>query len=252
MVNSSLAALAVVLTLQSTPQPPTEPSEATRWPDDKPFSRVVQNLGHDLVALPSLNTGLILGAGGLGAWAVHPKDDDLANWAAQSDPSLSTLGAVFGDGWFQGSVATVAYITGRLNKDAKTTHVASDLIRAQILNGVITTGLKVGVNRERPDGGNHSFPSGHASATFASAQVLGSHFGWKVGVPGYAVASLIGWSRVRDRQHWLSDTVFGAAVGIAAAQSITAGHKARTKWTVVPTATKTSVAFYVVKSVTSR
>jgi membrane-associated phospholipid phosphatase len=236
-----------MLTLQSAPPPPTEPSLETRWPDDKPFSRFVQNLGHDLVALPSLNTALVIGAGGLGAYSVRGKDDDLANWAAESEPSFSILGDVFGDGWMQGGLATIAYVTGRVNHDAKTTHVASDLIRAQVLNGVLTTTLKVAVNRERPNGGNHSFPSGHTSATFASAAVLNEHFGWKIGVPGYAVGSLIAWSRVRDRSHWLSDTVFGAAVGLAAGQTVTAGHRARTRWTVVPTATKKSVAFYIIR-----
>ena len=149
MAALALASIALAnkkLTLQSAPPPPTEPSLETRWPDDKPFSRFVQNLGHDLVALPSLNTALVIGAGGLGAYSVHGKDDDLANWAAESEPSFSILGNVFGDGWMQGGLATIAYVTGRVNHDVKTTHVASDLIRAQVLNGVLTTTLKVAVS----------------------------------------------------------------------------------------------------------
>ena len=49
------------------------------------------------------------------------------------------------------------------------THVGSDLIRGQILNGIFTTTLKFAANRTRPTGSAYSFPSGHASATFTSA-----------------------------------------------------------------------------------
>lgn len=250
MLSGVWPGLAIVLTLQSTPAPVPAPpalAEVAAWPDDKPFSRILQNLGHDLVSLPSPDTLIVVGAGGLGALAISGADDNAAEWAAESKPSFSRLGSVFGDGWMQGTVAGIAYITGRVNGDVKTTHVASDLIRAQVLNGVITSTLKVAVGRERPNGGEHSFPSGHTSATFASAAVLNGHFGWKVGVPGYAIAGLVGWTRIRDRSHWVSDAVFGAAIGLAAGRTVTAGHRART-WTVVPTSSPTRVAVFVVRT----
>ena len=55
---------------------------------------------------------------------------------------------------------------------------------------VLTLAVKAAVRRTRPEGAGFSFPSGHATITFASATVLQQHFGWKVGVPAYAVAAL--------------------------------------------------------------
>ena len=147
----------------------------------------------------------------------------------------------------QSGVALVVYAVGRINDDDKATHIASDLIRAQALNGLLTQGLKYTVNRARPSGGRHSFPSGHASATFASATILQKHFGWKVGAPSYAVASFVGWTRVRDRAHWLSDVLFGAALGTVSARSVTIGHQ-RNGWTVVPMRTRGGFAVYLMKA----
>ena len=55
-----------------------------------------------------------------------------------------------------------------------------------------------------------------AFVSFASAAVLQEHFGWKVGLAAYAGAAYVATSRLSERQHYLSDVVFGAAVGIAA------------------------------------
>jgi membrane-associated phospholipid phosphatase len=50
--------------------------------------------------------------------------------------------------------------------------------------------------------------------------VLHSEFGWKAGVPAYAVAAWIGASRMQGQRHYLSDVITGAAVGILAGRSV--------------------------------
>ena len=52
--------------------------------------------------------------------------------------------------------------------------------------------------------------------------------GWKTAGPPlvYALASLTAGSRVRDRQHWMSDVVAGAAVGMASALIVRRWHDA--------------------------
>jgi len=70
------------------------------------------------------------------------------------------------------------------------------LLRAQINALSWTYAFKFAVNRTRPNGDPRSFPSGHASATFATAAVLQHYYGWRVGLPVYAAASLTGASRI--------------------------------------------------------
>ena len=107
----------------------------------------------------------IVGAGGAGALIVHPYDARVAEWAATTEySSYSPLGDLLGEGWFQATTALGTYAVGRLTKDRTVTHIGSDLIRAQLLNGIITKTLKLTTQRTRPNGGSQSFPSGHSSA----------------------------------------------------------------------------------------
>jgi hypothetical protein len=81
--------------------------------------------------------------------------------------------------------------------------------------------IKFSVQRERPDASNsHSFPSGHSASAFATASVLQRHYGWKVGVPATLVAAYVAMSRVHDNRHYLSDVIFGSAMGIAGQRTV--------------------------------
>jgi membrane-associated phospholipid phosphatase len=87
--------------------------------------------------------------------------------------------------------------------------------RAIALTAVSHITLAGLIQRNRPSGRNYlSFPSGHASSSFATASSLAYSYGWKVGVPAYAAASFVAISRVNENIHWLSDVVAGAALGI--------------------------------------
>ena len=237
--------VAAALTLQAAPVP--SPPAPADWTDDKPITRIVQNLGHDLATLPRPETAALAGAGLLGVVVSHRSDHRLSDWARDAGrSSYSGFGRILGDGWTQGGAAVGAYAIGKLTRRPVVTHIGSDLVRAQMLNGVLTTGLKVAVGRRRPTGSPHAFPSGHTSATFASATILGDHFGWKAGLPAYATAGFVGWTRVRDRQHWLSDVVFGTAVGIIAGKTITSTHR-HARWLVTPAIGRSGAAVYVLR-----
>lgn len=56
-------------------------------------------------------------------------------------------------------------------------------------------------------------PVRHASNAFAVATVVGRHYGWKLGLPTFALASYIAISRVAANDHHVSDVVAGAALG---------------------------------------
>jgi membrane-associated phospholipid phosphatase len=246
MMGTTAWAIAIALALQSAP--PQAPAAPAAGRDVNPLTHIFQNLVKDAAALPSKTSLAILLAGSAGAGAAYTVDHDLADWAARTGPSSYTkTGDVLGLGAVQGAAAVAAYAIGRAAHRPAVVHVGSDLIRAQFLNGVVTTGLKFAVDRTRPNGGRRSFPSGHTSASFASAVVLGKHLGWKAAVPAYAAAGFIGWTRLRDHVHYPSDAVAGATLGLIVGRTITAGHRQRA-WTVVPVRTPGGVAVYVVRA----
>jgi membrane-associated phospholipid phosphatase len=82
------------------------------------------------------------------------------------------------------------------------------------LTGGVTIGLKVAVNEKRPNGGSYSFPSGHASYSFAMAEFIRKRYGWEYGIPVYVAASFVGYSRVESNDHYTHDVVAGAFIGI--------------------------------------
>ena len=70
---------------------------------------------------------------------------------------------------------------------------------------------------------------------------------WKAGAPAYATAVFIGWTRLRDNVHWVSDVIFGGTLGVMIGQSVTAGHRERA-WTIVPARTSGGAAIYFVRT----
>jgi hypothetical protein len=177
---------------------------------------------------------LVLAAGGVAAFAVHPADHQSVHGLSTSGiEEFLDGGADPGDGSVQGVTAIVVYAAGYALGNERAKQVGTSLVEAQIVNMFITTGVKYAVNRERPDGGRYSFPSGHSSATFVTADVLMQEFGRKVGIPAYAGAAYVAISRLSEKQHFLSDVVFGAAVGIASARTLDVGVHRHT-FTVTP------------------
>ena len=136
----------------------------------------------------------------------------------------------------QVSLSIGSYSVGRIFDMPKVSHLGMDLLRAQIISESIVEPLKFAVGRERPDGSNHqSFPSGHAAATFAAATVLERHLGWKNAAIVYVIAAYVASSRLHDNVHYLSDVVFGSAIGVIAGRTVTQHGAAY--WTFIPTTT---------------
>jgi len=96
-------------------------------------------------------------------------------------------------------------------------------LTADILSAAITYGLKMAVNRPRPEGeterSNSSFPSGHATGAFALAAVFGHQYP-RAAVPAYLTATAIGISRIYLGRHYPSDVLAGAAIGIGSARLV--------------------------------
>jgi membrane-associated phospholipid phosphatase len=75
------------------------------------------------------------------------------------------------------------------------------------------------IDEERPDKSDrHSFPSDSAAVAFSAASFLQIRYGWGYGLPAYAVAGFVGWSRVESKRHYWHDVVAGAALGWVASE----------------------------------
>ena len=82
----------------------------------------------------------------------------------------------------------------------------------------VNYGLEAAITKERPDGtGNHAFPSTHTAAAFNGATFLTMRYGWKWGVPAYALATYVGWGRIYSDRHDIWDVLGGAALGAGTA-----------------------------------
>ena len=51
--------------------------------------------------------------------------------------------------------------------------------------------------------------------------VLQQHYGWKLGVPVFAIATYTAASRIVDNKHWATDVVFGAFLGMTSGRTVT-------------------------------
>lgn len=121
--------------------------------------------------------------------------------------TIETLGSI-------GAIALPAsgLVAAAAHKDKQG---ALQLAEAYGVTMAIVYVLKPIVDRQRPDGGSESFPSGHAASAFAGATFLQRRYGWSYGVPAYAVATFVAYSRVESKRHWTSDVIAGGAIGIA-------------------------------------
>lgn len=89
----------------------------------------------------------------------------------------------------------------------------------------VTQGLKFTIDKDRPNGSEQSFPSGHTSAAFQGATFIHQRYGLNYGIPAYIAASFVGYSRVEADKHYIEDVLAGAAIGAASSLYFTEPYK---------------------------
>lgn len=92
-------------------------------------------------------------------------------------------------------------------------------------NFAVTHGLKHAINKERPNGGDHSFPSGHTSAAFQGASFIHKRYGAKYAIPAYVGATFVGYSRIQADKHDTTDVIAGATLGTLSSWYFTTEYK---------------------------
>ena len=96
------------------------------------------------------------------------------------------------------------------------------------IDGAVTMGLtvalKYAVNERRPNGGKHSFPSGHTSAAFLGAAYIHQRYGWQLGFPASVLAAAVGVSRVDAKAHHWRDVIASTLIAETAAYTLISAH----------------------------
>ncbi len=175
---------------------------------------------HNVVARPAL----VLAAGGaLAAWAYGQENPDVA--AARLDGKVGSriadVGNFYGNGLVVGCASATLLAVGHLGHHEKVAALGNDLAEAFLSSTAVNWALKAAFHRQRPNGGTHSFPSGHTTSAFCVVPVLGHHLGWKASVPAAVLATATGMGRIEAHKHFLSDVLAGAALGLACGDLVT-------------------------------
>lgn len=92
-----------------------------------------------------------------------------------------------------------------------------------------TYALKYAINKPRPEGATdgHAFPSGHTSVAFQSASFIQRRYGWTYGVPAYALAGFVAYSRLEgyNDRHDGWDILGGVIVGVGSTYLFTTPYE---------------------------
>lgn len=186
----------------------------------------------DALACVTWSNAIILGAAAGGAVAIREHlDGDVRDYTAEHPQRWGGASAVlrdFGEFSYQVPVIGAIYGISLWTQDEHTHEFSKTLISAYSITALTTVAIKAVTNTNRPTNefqdGEYGFPSYHAASAFSIAAVADEYYGWPVGLPCYALAGLVGWSRIDQREHDLSDVVFGSILGFVIGKSVSAAH----------------------------
>jgi membrane-associated phospholipid phosphatase len=120
------------------------------------------------------------------------------------------------------------YGFGLIDENNEVRNLSLRLAEATVYSTIINMGVKFIGGRSRPfytdspfefepfktNYEQTSFPSAHSTLAFAYSTVMAKeyqNFFWKFG--WYSVAVLTAYARIYNNEHWLSDVIFGSAIG---------------------------------------
>lgn len=204
--------------------------ETISWRDD--LHQLWPTLRDDACSIVTWKNAIILGVATGGAIAIRENWDGRVRDETAEHPQrwgeATQVLRQFGEATWQVPVLFGVYGYSVWQQDSDLHSFSKSAISAHALSALTTVIIKAAANTQRPtteyQNGHYGFPSYHTSSTFAIAATIEEYYGWQAGLPAYALAGLVGWSRIDEREHDLSDVVFGAVLGYVIGKSVAAAH----------------------------
>jgi len=101
------------------------------------------------------------------------------------------------------------------------------------------------VREQRPDHSDfHSFPSDTAALAYAPADYLWARYGWQYGLPAYAAATFVGFSRVAARKHHWYDVAASSAIAFGFNDAIVTRYHKSDRYSVYASADPDSIGVH--------
>ncbi|MCG8345999.1 MAG: phosphatase PAP2 family protein [Chlorobiales bacterium] len=183
-----------------------------------------------------ITLGAVAGSAAAAAlWADEPVREYMLDNRSVFTDDLVSVGDFYGKlstGYYLGSAL---YVTGIVSGDDWIRYTGRAVLEAHTFSLLITGVIKAVSGRSRPyrfegnrqfswfetENSRWSFPSGHATASFAISSALSRRIDNPWATAGlYALSGVTVLDRIYDDKHWLSDTIVGAAIGTAVGLAI--------------------------------
>lgn len=195
---------------------------------------LIFNNEFDNVLAPFTSQSSLITLGGLFATYVVYKDSletsraKNFNERKESKPWRSTADTL---GWgilpaTYAGIMAYNYYSGDKKEKNESLRNSEYLIKSVVYTALTTFAMKLSINQGRPKDRlkKDSFPSGHASSSFAFSTAIWMLHGPYWGSFATAVAGVVTYSRIDDGSHYYHDSIFGAALGISYAIGIYNNH----------------------------
>ncbi len=183
--------------------------------------------------LPIIGAGALIG--GLMAVDQDVRKYTRDHYNQQTNDFLSDYIDPLGDGRYGAAICGVFYLGGKIfnNQRAKETGIMG--IESMVIAGALSSIGKLLIGRKRPNKNKGAFyytgvssksyksslPSGHATMAFSLASVIAEQYeNILIDILAYGAASAVGFQRVYDDKHWLSDVAAGAILGTLVGKTI--------------------------------
>jgi hypothetical protein len=212
--------------------PCIQPPPICFWDD---FKRIPRMLWDDNCALYNWPNAIVLGVGAGAAVAIRdnwdkPVREETAEHRLRWGEGSEVL-RQFGEFSYQLPVLFGVYGVGLWCEDDQLHEFSKAALSAYGLSAIYTVTIKGITNTQRPttqfQDGHYGFPSYHTASTFCLAAVIDEYYGCWAGIPAYVLAGLVGWSRIDQREHDLSDVVFGSVLGFVIGKTVARAHLER-------------------------